>query len=71
MVTNDIFVEIFLYAKESCNPKCQLLISKHESVDLKHHNDFKTFIKYLHDTKNMYENIDKYNPNKKCKILMK
>ena len=33
-------------------------------------NDSKTFIEYLYDVDDIYENIEEYNPNKKGKILI-
>ena len=47
-----------------------MLISKHEGVGLKHYNDFKAFIELLNDMDDIYEDIEEYNPNKKCKTLI-
>ena len=41
-----------------------------ESTGLEHLNDSKAFIEYLNDMDHIYKNIDEYNPNKKCKILI-
>ena len=60
--------KIYLYAKDPFEAKYQLLINKRESTDLKHFNDSKAFIGYSDDMDDIYENIDKYNPNKKRKI---
>ena len=46
------------------------MINKQESTGLKHLNDFKAFIKQSNDMDDIYENIEEYNPNKKCKILI-
>ena len=35
-----------------------------KSVSLKNYNDSKTFIEYSNDIDKIYENIEKYNPNK-------
>ena len=47
-----------------------MLISKRESTVLKHLNDSKAFIEYSNDMDDICENIEKYNPNKKQKILI-
>ena len=41
--------KIYLYAKDPCEAKCQYLINKRESTELKHFNDPKAFIKYSND----------------------
>ena len=61
--------KIYLYTKDPFEAKYQLLINKRESTGLKHLNDFKAFVEYSNDTDNIYENIEKYNPNKEHKIL--
>ena len=48
----------------------KFLINKRESTGLKHLNDSKVFIEYSNNMDNIYKNIKKYNPNKKCKILI-
>ena len=60
----------FLYAKDPYEAKCQFLIIKQESTDLKHFNDSKDFIEYLNNMNNFYKNIEEYNSNKKRKILI-
>ena len=47
-----------------------MLISKHEGVGLKPLKDFKAFIELLNDMDDIYEDIEDYNPNKKCKTLI-
>ena len=46
-----------------------MLINKRGSTGLKHFNDSKAFIVYFNDMDDIYKNIEKYNPNKKQKIL--
>ena len=41
--------KIYLYANDPCEAKCQYLINKRESTELKHFNDPKAFIKYSND----------------------
>ena len=60
----------FLYAKDPYEAKYQFLINKGESTGLKHLNDLKNFIEYSNDMDDTYKNNEKYNPNKKCKILI-
>ena len=61
--------KIYLYTKDPYEAKYQLLINKRESTGLKYLNDSKAFVEYSNDTDNIYENIEKYNPNKEHKIL--
>ena len=62
--------EIYLYAKDPYEAKCQLLINKRESTGLKYFNDSKAFIEYSNDMQDVYKNIEKYKTNKKQKILI-
>ena len=50
--------------------KCQLLIKKLESVDIKHLNNSKACIEYKKDMDDIYKNFEEYNPDKKHKILI-
>ena len=62
--------KIYLYAEDPYESKYQILINKREGADLKHCNDCKAFIEYSNDMDDIYENIEEYNPNKKCQILI-
>ena len=62
--------KIYLYAKDPYEAKCQYLINKRESTELKHFNDPKAFIEYSNDMQDVYKNIDEYNANKERKILI-
>ena len=62
---NQISIKNFLYAKDLYQANYQLLINKKGSTGLKYLNDSKTFIEYSNDVDDIYENIEKYNPNKK------
>ena len=59
-----------LYAVDSYKVKYQYLINKREKVGLKHCNDYKAFIEYSDDMKDVYKNIKEYNPGKKRKVLI-
>ena len=50
--------------------KFQFLINKRESTGLKVFNDPKAFIEDSNDTRDVYNNIEKYNTGKKRKILI-
>ena len=50
--------------------KYKCLINKRESKGLKHFNDTKAFIEYPNDMQDVYKNIEKYNIDKKPKILI-
>ena len=59
-----------MYVKYPNEAKYQLLIKKQEKSGLKYFNDCKAFIDYSNDMDHIYENIEEYNPNKKCKALI-
>ena len=61
---------IYLYAKDPYEAKYQFLINKRESTGLKHFNDPKAFIEYSNDVQDVYKNINEYNEDKECKILI-
>ena len=42
--------------------------NKHEGLGLKHCHGSNAFTECVNDMVNIYEYINKYNPNKKCKI---
>ena len=62
--------KIYLYAKDPYEAKYQYLINKREKVGLNHQDDSKDFIEYSNDMQEAYKNIDKYNIDKECKILI-
>ena len=59
-----------MYAKDPHEAKYQYLINIREKVGLKCFNDPKAFIEYSNDMCDVYKNIDEYNIDKKCKILI-
>ena len=62
--------KIYLYAKDPYEAKYQYLINKRESVGINHFNDPKAFIEYSNDMRDVYKNINYYNPYKENKILI-
>ena len=60
----------YLYAKDLFKSKYHFLINKQESTGLKHLHDFKTCNGNSNDMDDIYKNIEEYNPNKKCKVLI-
>ena len=62
--------KIYLYAKDPYEAKYQYLIKKREKVGLNHYDDPKAFMEYSNDMQDVYKNIEDYNPEKKCKILI-
>ena len=46
------------------------MVNKRKRTGLKHFNKSKAFIEYSNDMDDIYENIDKYNQHKQCKILI-
>ena len=59
-----------MYAKDPYEAKYQYLINKREGVGINHFNDPKAFIEYSNDMRDVYKNIDYYNPDKENKILI-
>ena len=59
-----------MYAKDPYEAKFQYLINKRESVSINHFNDNKAFIEYSNDMRDVYKNINYYNPEKEKKILI-
>ena len=62
--------KIYLYAKDLYEAKYQLLIDKRKNTELNYLNDSQAFIEYTNDIDHIYKNIEKYNPDKKRKILV-
>ena len=62
--------KIYLYAKDLHEAKYQYLINKRENVGISHLNDPKAFIEYSNDMRDIYKNINYYNPDKGNKILI-
>ena len=62
--------KIYLYAKDPYEKKYQYLINKREKVGLNHFSDPKAFMEYSNDMKDVYKNIEDYNPIKKRKVLI-
>ena len=61
--------KIYLYAKDPYEAKYQYLINKREGVGINHFNDPKAFIEYSNDMRDVYKNIDEYNPDKENNII--
>ena len=62
--------QIYLYAKDPYEAMYQFFIDKTQNTGLKHFNDSKAFIEYSNDMDDIYKNIEEYNLNKKCKMLI-
>ena len=62
--------KIYLYAKDPYEVKYQYLIKIREKVGLDHHDDPKAYIEYSNDMRDVYKNINYYNPDKENKILI-
>ena len=62
--------KIYLYAKDPYEAKYQYLNNKRETVGINHFNDPKAFIEYSNGMRDVYKNIDQYNPDKENKILI-
>ena len=62
--------KIYLYAKDLSESKYEHLINNRENTGIKHLNDSKAFTECSNTMNDVYENIDKYNPNRKRKILI-
>ena len=62
--------KIYLYARDSKEPKYEILIKKRKDAGIKHLNDPNAFIECSNTMGDVYENIHDYSPNKNRKILM-
>ena len=62
--------KIYLYIKDPSEPKYKYLINKREKVGTKYFSDPKAFVEYDNDIKNIFEDIDQYNPEKDRRILI-
>ena len=60
----------YLYAKDPYEKKYQYLINKRQKVGLDNFNEPKAFMEYSNDMKDVYKNIEDYNPIKKRKVLI-
>ena len=61
---------IYLYAKDSSEPKYEFLIKECKDAGIKHLNNSKAFIDCPNTMGDVYENIDDYNSSRKRKILI-
>ena len=62
--------KIYLYGKDLSEPKYECLIKKREDAGIKHLNNSNAFIQCSNTMKDVYENIDDYNPTRKRKKLI-
>ena len=62
--------KIYLHAKDLSESKYEHLIKNRENAGIKHLNDPKAFIDCSNTMDDIYENIDRYNPNRKRKVLI-
>ena len=59
-----------MYAEDPFEAKHQYLIQIPEKVGIDHHNNIRAYIEYSNDMRNVYKNINYYNPDKENKILI-
>ena len=62
--------KIYLHAKDPYEAKYQYLIKMREKVGIDHHNDPRAYTEYSNDMRDVYKNINYYNPDKENKILI-
>ena len=55
---------MYLYAKDRYEAKHQYLIKIREKVGIAHHNDPRAYTEYSDDMRDIYKNINYYNPEK-------
>ena len=71
LINNQLDIDkIYLYAKDPYEAKQLYLINKREKVRLNRYDDPKAFSEYSNDMQDVYKNIDEYNSDKECKILI-
>ena len=54
--------KVYLFAKNSYDPKYQYLLKKCEEFGLKHLKDLKSLIKYSNNMNDAFKSIENYNP---------
>ena len=59
-----------MYAKDPYEAKTQYLIKIREKEGIDHHNDPRAYTEYSNDMRDVYKNINYYNPDKENKILI-
>ena len=59
-----------MYAKDPYEAKYQYLIKIREKVGIDHHNDSRAHIEYSNNMRDVYKNINYYNPDKEKQILI-
>ena len=59
-----------MYAKDTFEPKYQLLMKNREDVRIKYYNNAKAFMEYSNAMDDIYNDINDYNPNRIHKILI-
>ena len=62
--------KIYLYAKDPYEAKYQYLVKICEKVGIDHHNDPRAYIGYSNNMRDVYKNINYWNPGKENKILI-
>ena len=62
--------KIYLYAKDPYEAKYQYLIKIREKVGIDHHSDPRAYTEYSNDMRDVYKNINYYNPDKENKLLI-
>ena len=59
-----------MHAKDPYEAKYQYLINKRKGVGIDHFKDPKAFIEYSNDMRDVYKNINDYNPDPENTILI-
>ena len=59
-----------MYARDLSESKYEYVIKNCENAGMKHLNDSKAFIECLNTMKDVYEDINNYNPNRRRKIFI-
>ena len=67
---NNVVDKIYLYAKDSEEPKYQLLMEEKEKAGLKNLKHPNALIEYSNSMDDIYENIEDYNKKRKRKVLI-
>ena len=62
--------KIYSFAKDPYEEKHQYLIIIREKVDIYHYNVPRAYIEYSNGMRNIYKNVDYYNPDKENKTLI-
>ena len=65
-----LFLKLIYLVKDPYEAKYQYVINKREKNGLENLTDSKAFIEYSNNIQDVYKNVEDFNPNRKCNVLI-